>query len=59
MWELGRCVCRIESKPKRLKCEQVRAGGERPEPGRGLAGQGKEFGSYSKRHRKLWGCLRI
>ena len=57
--ELSRCFCRIERKPKRLKHEQVRAGGERPEPGRGRAGQGKEFGSYSEGHRKLWGCLRI
>ena len=48
MWELSRCFCRIERKLKRLKHEQVMAGGERPEPGRGLAGQGKEFGSYSK-----------
>ena len=59
MWELSRCVRRIERKPKRLKREPVRAAGEKSEPGRGLAGQGKEFGSYSKRHRKLWGCLRI
>ena len=48
MWELSRCVRRIERKPKRLKREPVRAGGEKSEPGRGLAGQGKEFGSYSK-----------